>query len=87
MDGVTVDNYLGTIEVGESSAATLLLDDSTTVYGGMLMIGNYGTLDIELGPSSIINPDATLDGVTLYNNSIFVGDIEVGEFEYGDAAP
>ena len=78
-DGVTVDNYFGTIEVSESSAATLLLDDSTTVYGGTLTIGNYGTLDIELGPRNIINPDATLDGVTLYNNSIFGGDIEVGE--------
>ena len=82
LDGVTVynDGFFGTIEVGESSSATLLLDDGTTVYGGTLSTGNYGTLDIELGPSDITSPDATLDGVTVYNGDGFLpGTIEVGE--------
>ena len=86
-DGVTVNNY-GVIEVGQSTSATLLLDN-TTVYSGILAIGsqtngNYGTLDIEAGTNG---PGATLDGVTVYSSSF--GAIEVEqeiERQCGDAA-
>ena len=87
LDGVTVNNY-AVIEVGQSTSATLLLDDGTTVYGGSLLIGNTtndtdGTLDIEAGPNG---PGATLDGVTV--NSSSFGAIEVGQIgrRNGDAA-
>ena len=81
LDGVTVNNYYGTVEVGVTSysAATLLLDDDTTIYGGTLSTGNYGTVDIEAGsndPYGTNGPDATLDGVTVYDYS---GTIEIGE--------
>ena len=82
LDGVTVYNS-GNIGVGASTTATLLLDDGTTVYGGTLSTGHYGTIDIELGPSNITNPDATFDGVTVDN---YFGTIEVGDFEPGDVA-
>ena len=51
------------IEVGETSAAVLLVDDGTTITGGgtgTLAIGTTGTLDVEKGTSG---PGATLDGV------------------------
>ena len=49
LDGVTViDN--GAIDVGATtSGAILLLDDGTTIYGGMLSIGSSSELDIETG--------------------------------------
>ena len=78
LEGVAVTNS-GNIEVGETSSATLLFKDDTTVYGGTLSIGFYGTLDIEAGsndPTGNNGPDVTFDGVTLYNN--YFGNIEVG---------
>ena len=49
----------GTIDVGTTSAATLLLDDGTTITDGRLTIGGNNTLDIESVGG------ATLDGVTV----------------------
>ena len=59
---------VGMIDVGTSTsgvAATLLLDDGTTITGngtGTLTIGAGSTLDIEAGLSNGLG--ATLDGVT-----------------------
>ena len=50
------------IDVGTTSAATLLLDDGTTITSGNLAIGSGSTLDIEKGATG---PGATLDGVTV----------------------
>ena len=69
-DGVTVGNG-GTIDVGTSSVATLLLDDGTVISNGNLATGYNGTLDIEKGATG---PGATLDGVTVGNG----GTIDVG---------
>ena len=85
LDDIALQNA-GTL--GVAFGAMLLLDEGTTIVGdgtGTLTIGNYGTLDIELGLSNITNLGATLDGVTVYDYSYF-GNIEVGEFELGDAA-
>lgn len=76
LDGVLVSipyNYGGDgIEVGATSAATLLLEDGTVVTGNdyytTLTIGSLGTLDVELGPSGVTSPDATLDGVLVTDN-------------------
>ena len=57
--------------------ATLLLDDNTTVIGGSLTVGNYGTLDVEFSGTSTGKPDATLDDVVVNDNSYNFG-IEVG---------
>jgi VCBS repeat-containing protein len=78
LDGVTVYNsYLG-MEIGVAGTATLLLDDNTTVHGGAMTIGNYGTLDVEVAGLVSSNPDATLDGVTVYNNSYNFGNSGIG---------
>ena len=68
------------IEVGETSAAILLVDDGTTITGGgtgTLAIGSLGTLDIEKGTSG---PGATLDGVLVAddNTSTVTPGITVG---------
>ena len=79
-DGVTVNINNGSIEVGQTSTATLLLDDDTTLYSGALTIGasdsGSGTVDVELGSSNVTSPDATFDGVTVNIDS---GSIEVGQ--------
>jgi VCBS repeat-containing protein len=78
LDGVTVSgtNDPSTIEIGKASAATLLLDDGTTITNGNLTIASSSTLDVEAATSG---PGATLDGVTVSGTS---GDnpsfIEVG---------
>ena len=74
------------IEVGETSAAVLLVSDGTTITGGgtgTLAIGTTGTLDVEKGTSG---PGATLDGVkvtdsdsTAYLAGTSNAGIEVGE--------
>ena len=53
--------------MGVTSAATLLLDDGTTITGGAISIGNSGVLDIG-GVHAVGNSDATLDGVTVSND-------------------
>ena len=58
LDGVAVGNG-GTIDVGTTSVATLLLDDGTTITNGKLAIGSGSTLDIESSAG------ATLDHVTV----------------------
>ena len=78
LDGVTVSgtNDPSTIEIGKAGAATLLLDDGTTITNGNLTIAGGSTLDVETATSG---PGATLDGVTVSGTS---GDnpsfIEVG---------
>ncbi|MGA7070015.1 beta strand repeat-containing protein, partial [Bradyrhizobium sp.] len=78
LDGVTVSgtNDPSTIEIGKAGAATLLLDDGTTITNGNLTIASSSTLDVEAATSG---PGATLDGVTVSGTS---GDnpsfIEVG---------
>jgi fibronectin-binding autotransporter adhesin len=66
LDGVTVTGTSGatpsTIEVGITGAATLLLDDGTTITNGNLTIAGGSTVDIEAGTNG---PGATLDGVTV----------------------
>ena len=59
------------IDVGLSSAATLLMDDGATITHGAMTIGSTGVLDVEIGPNSdsSANPDATLDGVSVINNN------------------
>jgi hypothetical protein len=68
LDGVTVTNT-GTIEVGATTTATLVLDGGTTISGGNLTLGTGATLDVEDGPG------ATLNGVTVTNSG---ATIEVG---------
>ena len=71
LDDVRVDND-GTIRVDyETNTTTLTLEDGTIVHGGMLSIGDRGTVDIEGGR----NGGATLDDVTVWNR----GDIKVDE--------
>ena len=71
LDDVRVDND-GTIRVDDPAQATkLTLEDGTIVHGGMLSIGDHGTVDIEGGR----NGGATLDDVTVWNR----GDIKVDE--------
>jgi fibronectin-binding autotransporter adhesin len=62
LHGVTVNSVdsTGTIEVGVSGAATLLLDDGTSIAHGALSIGSGSTLDIEQGTG---DSGVTLDGV------------------------
>ena len=74
LDGVLVadDNTVTSgITVGSgASAATLLLDDGTTIKGGgtgTMTIGADGTLDVERNTSG--PPDATLDGMVVTNNN------------------
>ena len=77
LDGVIVTDN-GAIEVGETTTATLLVDDGTTITGadsGTLTTGVKGTLDVEKGSASITGADATLHGVLVTDN----GAIEVGE--------
>ena len=64
LDGVAVTSFLakGTLEVGQTSAATLLMNDGTSITGGALVIGasgHTGTVDVESASG------ATLDGVTV----------------------
>ena len=64
LDGVTVQNSGGTIQVdnGASSTVDLVLTDGTTVSGGTLSIGPVGEVEIASG---INGSGATLDGVTV----------------------
>ena len=63
LDGVMVTGATGPtaslIDVGTTSAATLLLDDGTTITNGRLTIGSNSTLDVESSAG------ATLDNVTV----------------------
>ena len=61
LDGVAV-NSTGTIAVGGTSVATLLLDDGTSITHGTLTVGSGSTLDVEHGTNG---PGATLDGVSV----------------------
>ena len=92
--GETVSGTLvGMIDVGTSTsgiAATLLLDDGTTITGngaGTLTIGAGSTLDIENGTTTGV-PDATLDGVLVSEtvSGTLVGMIDVGTSTSGVAA-
>ena len=68
LDGVAVTNVGATIEVGQTSTATLLVDDGTSISGGTLTIGASGftgTLDVEKGGNAAAPYGATLDGVTV----------------------
>ena len=73
LDGVLLTDN-GAIRIAVTaplSAATLLLDDGTTITGGgtgTVTIGGLGTLDVELGPGGVTAPDATLDGVLVTDN-------------------
>ena len=72
LDGVTVTND-GTIQIDDPlKSATLVLDDDTTISGGIVSIGSTGTLDIETGASG---SGATLDDVIVKNCG---GEITVG---------
>jgi fibronectin-binding autotransporter adhesin len=65
LDGVTVTND-GTIQIDDlPPSATLILDDDTTVSGGIVSIGSAGTLTIETGASG---SGATLDNVTAHDS-------------------
>ncbi|SDP50916.1 Ig-like domain-containing protein [Afipia sp. GAS231] len=77
LDGVAVTSYLtkGILEVGQTSAATLLMNDGTSITGGSLAIGaagHIGTVDVESASG------ATFDGVavTAYDATDI---IEVGQ--------
>ena len=74
VDAVTIDSPTpaSTIEVGVTTAATLLLDDGTTIATGALTSGSGSTLDIEAGPNT--GAGATLDGVAVTDN----GAIDIG---------
>jgi len=66
LDGNAVQNS-GEIDVGVTSAATLLLDDGASITGGRLVLGTLtvsGTLDVETGGAG---NGATLDGVSVTN--------------------
>jgi fibronectin-binding autotransporter adhesin len=81
LDGVAVTDFsavtapsatpTSTIKVGATSAATLLLDDATTITDGALSIGSGSTLDIEAGASG---PGATLDGVSVIGINAVTGE-------------
>jgi probable HAF family extracellular repeat protein len=75
-DGLAVTNS-GTITVDPALAATLLLDDGTSIGSGSatgkLIIDGSGTLDVETGTATA-TPSATLDGIRITdNNTIEVG--------------
>ena len=62
LDGVTVINTDGTINVdANTQLTTLTLDDGTSIGGGALMIGPSGVLDIVAGSNG--GSGATLNGV------------------------
>jgi len=81
LDGVTVNGSApgldvpgSLIDVGLTSAATLTLDDGTTIANGLMTIGENGVLAVENGGARITGADATLDGVAVTNNgTILVG--------------
>jgi hypothetical protein len=62
LDGVTVNatDSTGTIKVGVNGAATLLLDDGTSITDGALSIGSGSTLDVENDANGL---GVALDGV------------------------
>jgi hypothetical protein len=73
LDGVSVTNN-GTLQVDAGRImATLIVEDQTTISGGLLSIGSAGMLDVETG---VAGPGhgATLDGVNVIDH----GGIEVG---------
>jgi hypothetical protein len=79
LDGVSVGNIFGTIQVDGAelpTTVTLVVEDGTTITGGKLSIGSFGVLDVELGAGILTagTPDATLDGVKVVNR----GNIHVG---------
>src|SRR5208283_5761749 len=73
LHGVLVTDQ-GAIDIATTTpanAATLLIDDGTTITGadaGTLTTGVKGTLDVEKGSASIAGPDATLHGVLVTDN-------------------
>jgi hypothetical protein len=72
LSGVTIVNY-GTVNVDcdqDASPVTLTLDGASTVFGGLISIGDSGTLTIGYG-------GAVLDGVDV--DAAFQGDIVVGQ--------
>ena len=79
LDGVSVIGTSGltpsTIQIGTSGAATLLLDDGTSIENGNLTISGGSALDVTTS-------GATLDGVTLTGTnatlSVAASTIEVG---------
>ena len=82
LDGVAVaDN--GAIDVGlDASAAILILEDGTTIFGngtGTLTIGPAGELEIAMGASN--NPSATLDDVSVVIQEVASGGIISAEGE------
>jgi hypothetical protein len=78
LDGVSLTNN-GAVQVDAGGiTATLILDDQTTIRGGLLSIGCTGMLDVETG---VAGPGhgATLDGVNVTDH----GGIEVGATSCG----
>jgi hypothetical protein len=73
LDGVNViDN--GNIQVDLDLSATLTVDNGTSITGGTLSIGVFGTVDVENGE----NGGATFHGVNVSDN---------GALDIGDVAP
>ena len=85
VDAVTIDSPAPatTIEVGVTTAATLLLDDGTSIANGAMTIGTGSTLDVEVGNirggGDAFNADAILDGVIVTNS----GTIEIDQQDDG----
>jgi hypothetical protein len=74
LDGVDVTNKGGII-VDAPNAATLVMEDGTTIVGGQLTINGNGTLDVEHGDNHGGPYEAVLDGVAVTNE----GAIDVGQ--------
>ena len=73
LDGVSVTNN-GTLQVDAGDiTATLIVEDQTTISGGLVSIGSSGMLDVETGVAGS-GHGATLDGVNVIDH----GGIEVG---------
>lgn len=64
LDGVEVDNASGTIHVDPGASAKLILDDGTTISGGALTIGSFGTLE------AFGSTGGTLSGVLVNNGNL-----------------
>ncbi len=64
LDGVNVDNTLGTIQVDTFSFdGKLVVDDGTTITGGTMSIGSLGIFEVETG-------GATLKDVSVDNSGV-----------------
>jgi hypothetical protein len=71
LNDVSVDNSSGTVQVGNSSTATLKLEGNTVITGGDLTVDTGSTLHIEAGQGL----GATLDGVNVDNSGTIQVDL------------